>query len=250
MDLSVVIITFNEEKNIQRCIDSVKGIASEVLIVDSFSKDQTESIATKAGARFIQRPFEGHIEQKNYAWQQAKHEWILSLDADEALTPELAESIQNAITSPEADGYKMNRLTYYCGHWVKHSGWYPDTKLRLFKKNKGAWGGVNPHDKFELNDRKAPVPHLQGDILHYSYYTKEDHFKQIEYFSKIAATELHQKGVSKPTIMIYLKVIAQFFKNYFLKTGFLDGKTGWLIATRSAFATYRKYTILKELNNG
>ncbi|MEO0403805.1 MAG: glycosyltransferase family 2 protein [Bacteroidota bacterium] len=250
MDLSVVIITFNEEKNIQRCIDSVKDIASEILVVDSFSEDQTESIAISSGATFIQHPFEGHIEQKNYAWQQAKHNWILSLDADEALTPQLSKSIKDALKNPTAKGYMMNRLTYYCGHWVKHSGWYPDTKLRLFEKHKGAWGGVNPHDKFELSDPKAKVLHLQGDILHYSYYTKEDHFKQIEYFSKIAASELHQRGVSKPSFMIYLKVAAQFFKNYILKKGFLDGKTGWLIAKRSAFATYRKYTILKELNNG
>jgi len=241
------VITFNEERNIERCLASVQDVADEVVVVDSFSTDQTKAICKKYGVRFLEHDFVGHIQQKNWAWSQATCDYVLSLDADEALTPELKESIAKVKEQPDFQGYTMNRLTYYCGHWVKHSGWYPDTKLRLFKKGKGAWGGVNPHDKFMMN-KVQKTPNLRGDLLHYSYYSKEDHFKQIEYFSAIAAKELYDKGKRVSTATIWLKMAAQFVKNFILKTGFLDGGTGWLIATRSSYATLRKYSKLKELH--
>lgn len=246
-DLSVVIITYNEEKNIRRCLESVKNIAKEIVVVDSFSTDQTQSICESFDCRFIPHAFEGHIQQKNWAWEQASTKWVLSLDADEALTPQLESSIRRALENPQFNGYRMNRLTYYCGSWVKYSGWYPDTKLRLFKKYEGAWGGVNPHDKFELHNNQD-VGHLTGDLLHYSYYTKEDHFKQIEYFSNIAAKELHERGKTINGLLIYLKMAVQFMKNFIFKLGFLDGTTGFKIAVRSAYATHQKYTKLQELN--
>ncbi|MGB0423492.1 MAG: glycosyltransferase family 2 protein [Flavobacteriales bacterium] len=246
MTLSVVVITFNEERNIQRCLQSVKELADEVVVVDSFSTDRTKAICLENGVKFIEHAFEGHIQQKNWAWNQASCDFVLSLDADEALTPELKESIAKVKENPKFNGYTLNRLTYYCGHWVKHSGWYPDTKLRLFKKGDGEWGGVNPHDKFMMNQAQE-TPNLNGDLLHYSYYSKEDHFKQIEYFSAIAAQELHKSGKRVSTFTIGLKMLAQFVKNYILKRGFLDGRTGWLIAIRSSYATLRKYSKLKEL---
>lgn len=247
--LTVAIITFNEERNIARCIDSVRDIADEVLVLDSFSKDGTQQIAEERGARFETHAFDGHIQQKNRAWQMATHEWVLSLDADEALDDTLREEVRAAVdrNDPEIDGYRMNRLTNYCGKWVHHSGWYPDTKTRLFRKGRGEWKGINPHDRFDLHE-PSRGRHLNGDILHYSYYTAEDHYKQIEYFSKIAATELHRRGKTIALPMIWAKVVAQFVKTYFLKLGLLDGATGFTIARRSAFATYRKYSILKALN--
>lgn len=247
--LSAVIITYNEERNIVRCINSVKGVADEVVVLDSFSDDRTCEMARELGARVEQHAFDGHIQQKNRAWQLAETEWVLSLDADEALDETLQKEVRSAVDrdDPAIDGYRMNRLTNYCGKWVHHSGWYPDTKTRLFRNGKGEWKGINPHDRFDLHqpDRGR---HLKGDILHYSYYTAEDHYRQIEYFSKIAATELHRRGrrVSLPTI--WAKVAAQFVKTYFLKQGFRDGSTGFVIARRSAFATWRKYSILKALN--
>lgn len=247
--LSVVIITFNETRNIARCIDSVRAIADEVLVLDSFSTDDTCELAKARGARVEQHAFDGHIQQKNRAWQMASHDWVLSLDADEALDDTLRDAIREAINTnaPAIDGFTMNRLTNYCGHWVRHSGWYPDTKLRLFRKGKGAWTGTNPHDRFDLHDRKRAA-HLPGDILHYSYYTREDHLKQIEYFSKIAARELFAKGKRVGYPMMVAKVVAQYVKNLILKTGFLDGATGFTIARLSARATWRKYTLLKELH--
>ena len=249
MKLSVVIITFNEERNIERCLLSVQELADEILVVDSFSKDKTLEICKKYNVRLIQNPFEGHIQQKNFAMQQAQFDWILSLDADEALSEELLKSIKHikTISKQEINLFEMNRLTNYCGAWVKHCGWYPDTKVRLVNRHFAKWGGVNPHDKLE-GSKQEKVAFLKGDILHYSYYTKEDHLKQIEYFSKIAAGELVKQGKNVGQLTVYLKMAAQFFKSFVLKKGFLDGKTGWQISKLSAFATYRKYSLLRVLN--
>ena len=249
MKLSVVIITFNEERNIERCLLSVQELADEILVVDSFSKDRTIEICEKYQAKVIQNPFEGHIQQKNFAMLQAQFDWILSLDADEALSDELTKSIIQikSIEKSKVNLYEMNRLTNYCGSWVKHCGWYPDTKVRLVNRKFAKWGGVNPHDKLE-GSKQEKVEFLKGDILHYSYYTKEDHLKQIEYFSKIAAGELVKQGKNVGQFIVYLKMAAQFFKSFVLKKGFLDGKTGWQISKLSAFATYRKYSLLRTLN--
>ena len=249
MKLSVVIITFNEERNIERCLLSVQELADEILVVDSFSKDKTLAICEKYQAKVIQNPFEGHIQQKNFAMEQASNDWILSLDADEALSEELALAIKQVKSAEKSQVnlYEMNRLTNYCGSWVKHCGWYPDTKVRLVNRKFAKWGGVNPHDKLE-GSKQEKVEFLKGDILHYSYYTKEDHLKQIEYFSKIAAGELVKQGKNVGQFTVYLKMAAQFFKSFVLKRGFLDGKTGWQISKLSAFATYRKYSLLRTLN--
>ncbi len=247
--LSVVVITFNETRNIRRCIESVKHIADEVLILDSFSKDDTCEIAQSLGARVEQHVFDGHIQQKNRAWEMASHEWVLSIDADEAPDETLAAAIAEAVARDDksVDGYSMNRLTNYCGHWVRYSGWYPDTKLRLFRKGKGAWQGINPHDRFDLLD-PSRAAHLKGDLLHYSYYTREDHLKQIEYFSDIASRELHARGKRVALPLIFAKVAFQFVKNFLLRAGFLDGATGFTIARLSAYATWQKYTKLRALH--
>ncbi|MFN0032814.1 MAG: glycosyltransferase family 2 protein [Flavobacteriales bacterium] len=246
MKITAAIITYNEEKNIERCIRSLLGIADEVLVVDSFSTDETSAICSALGVRFIQNKFEGHIQQKNFAIAQATHEYVLSLDADEALSDELKQSIAEIKNNSAGNGYKMNRLTNYCGNWVRHCGWYPDTKVRLIKKGLAEWTGVNPHDRLDmLNGEEAML--LHGDILHYSYYTKEDHYRQIEYFGDIAARELHARGLTTNGFMIAAKVIAQFVKSYIIKSGWLDGTTGWNISVRSAYATLRKYSKLKML---
>jgi len=244
--LSAVIITFNEERNIQRCIESLLPVADEIIVVDSFSTDRTEEICKSYDLQFIQHAFEGHIEQKNVALLKANHQWILSVDADEALSEKLQKTIKNSLEAPQFDAYAMNRLTNYCGKWVKYCGWYPDTKVRLVKRNKAHWTGTNPHDQLELKDM-SKVGTLKGDLLHYSYYSKEDHFKQIEYFGSISAKELFLKGKNISLFLLYLKVVNQFFKSYFVKLGFLDGKTGWNISTRSAYATFRKYHILRKM---
>lgn len=244
--LSAVIITFNEEKNIRRCLQSLTEVADEIVVVDSFSKDATESICKEFGVRFVVHHFEGHIQQKTYAMGLAANDWILSLDADEALSDQLKASILGIKNGPAHHGYRMNRLTNYCGHWVRHCGWYPDTKLRLVNRKHAEWKGVNPHDRLELTGSNVGG-FLQGDLLHYSYYTREDHLKQIEYFGDIASRELYQRGKRISLVEITVKVTAQFIKSYLLHTGFLDGRTGFTVSRLSAYATYRKYMKLRDL---
>ncbi len=249
VSISAVIITKNEERNIGRCLSSLSGVVDEIVVIDSFSNDRTEEICKEFGAVFIQHPFEGHIQQKNFAINSASNEWILSLDADEALTQELTQSIIAVKQDPQFLGYRMNRLTNYCGHWVKHCGWYPDTKIRLVKRDHARWQGVNPHDRLDMNQNQ-PTGFLNGDLLHYSYYTREDHLKQIEYFGNIAAKELYERGGKTNFAMIFSKVVAQFIKSYFLKLGILDGSTGFTISRLSAYATYRKYVKLLNMQKG
>lgn len=243
--LSVVIITFNEAHNLGRCLSSVKGVADDVVVLDSFSTDATEDIAREYGARFVQHAFDGHIEQKNRAIGFAKHPFVLSLDADEALDDVLREEVRRA-KEGSADGYTMNRLTNYCGTWVRHGGWYPDVKLRLWDSRKGKWTGTNPHDRYELQPG-AKVEHLKGDLLHYSYYTLDDHLRQVNYFTGIMSRELHARGKRAGMVKLLLSPVAKFFGDYVFRAGFLDGWHGFVIAMISAHATFLKYAKLREL---
>lgn len=244
--ISVVIITFNEEKNIGRCIDSVLPVADEVIVVDSFSTDKTQEIVLEKGCRFIQHKFDGHIEQKNWAITQAKYPHILSLDADEALSDELRNEIISIKESWEADAYYFNRLTNYCGQWIKHCGWYPDQKLRLWDSRKGKWGGTNPHDKFELS-QGASKKYLKGDLLHYSYYTISQHVLQIEKFTSISANEAVNKGKTMGIGGLLMKPVWKFIRDYFFRLGILDGYYGFIICKLSAFATFTKCLKMIEL---
>jgi glycosyltransferase involved in cell wall biosynthesis len=247
-NLSVVILTYNEERNITRCIESVLTVASEIVVVDSFSTDRTAEICRSYPmVRFVQHPFGGYIEQKNYARSLAVNRLVLSLDADEALSDLLKASIRNVLSDFRHDGYTMNRLTNYCGNWIRYSGWYPDRKLRLFDNRKGHWGGVNPHDKFIL-DKGSTTGHLKGDLLHYSYYSRVEHKNQVRRFADISAHALHERGVKSNLFKIWYKPVARFIKTYFVKRGFLDGANGWHIARMTALASYLRYHNLYRLS--
>lgn len=243
--LSVAIITFNEEKNIGRCIDSVAMIADEVVVVDSNSTDNTVKIAKEKGANVILQPFLGHIQQKNFAITQCAHHYILSLDADEALDEQLQQSILDVKQNWKHDGYKFNRLTNYCGKWIKTCGWYPDTKLRLFDRNKGSWQGTNPHDVYKVDSND--VGFLKGDVLHYSFYSIDQHKKQIEYFTDIAAKAYFEKGRKASLFKIMLSPVMKFIRSYFFQLGFTDGYYGFVISWLSAGAKYKKYAKLNAL---
>lgn len=244
--LSAVIITLNEERNIERCLKSLLSVADEIIVVDSFSTDRTSEISRVYGAKFICNAFEGHIQQKNFALGLAQYDLVLSLDADEALDPILLQSIKNIKLRPTHTGYTMNRKTNYCGRWINHCGWYPDVKLRLVKKGSAEWRGINPHDCLTLKEASESM-HLTGDILHYSFYTKEDHFRQIEYFGNIASNELFRLGKRVGLFHQIAKVCAQFIKTLIIKLGFLDGLSGVKIAIRSSYATNYKYNRLRKL---
>ena len=245
--ISAVVITFNEENNISRCLDSLNETVDEIIVVDSYSSDATGEICKEKGVQFIQHPFEGHIEQKNYALSCASNDYVLSLDADEALSETLIQSIQAAKKNWHADGYWINRSTNYCGKWIRHCGWYPDRKIRMWDRRKGRWGGVNPHDHVVM-DEKSRLQHLSGDLLHFSYPTIRNHISQINSFSEIAARAAFERGRrSNLALDICLNPFFTFFKKYLLKLGILDGYEGFVISISTAYGKFLKYVKLREI---
>jgi glycosyltransferase involved in cell wall biosynthesis len=246
--LSVVIITFNEERNIGNCIDSILSIADEVVVVDSFSTDQTVAIAKSKGAKVFQHPFSGHIEQKNYAITQAINPYILSLDADEKPDAIFLKEIDAIKHNWAYDGYSVNRLNNYCGKWIRHGAWYPDIKLRLWDSRKGAWGGTNPHDRFEMTP-DSNISHVQGHLLHYSYQTVAEHLRKTDYFSSIAASAYLKNGRKSSWFSIILSPLFRFLRDYIFKLGFMDGSAGLTIARITAYEVYLKYTKLKKIQH-
>ena len=244
--ISVVIITLNEERNIESCLLSVKDVADDIVVVDSFSTDRTEKICKNYKVRFITNEFKGHIEQKNWAITKAKYPHILSLDADEALSEELKSSIIKVKNNWQYDGYYFNRLTNYCGSWIRHTGWYPDRKLRLWDSRKGQWKGVNPHDKYELI-KGATKKYLKGDLLHYSFFSISQHIQQVNKFSDISAKAYLKKGKKSNLLKILIHPVWKFLHLYFFKLGFLDGYYGLIISIISANAAFLKLVKLKQL---
>ena len=244
--ISVVIITFNEEKNIARCIHSAEGLADEILVVDSFSKDNTIAICEELGAKVIQHAFDGYIEQKNYAVSKCEFDYVLSLDADEALSDQLYDSIKKVKEDLSHDCYSFNRLTYYGGRFIKHCGWYPDVKIRLWDRRKGSWGGDNPHDKVVMNP-SFKLKHLKGDLLHYTYDSIEDHLNQANKFTTISALSKFNKGIRTNIIKIYFYSKFRFFRDYILYLGFLDGFYGYMISKINAYSVFLKYSKLLDM---
>lgn len=243
MRLSVVIITFNEEKNIGRCIDSVRNVADEIIVVDSVSSDKTAEIASAKGAIVKLQPFLGYVEQKNFALNVAANDFVLSLDADEALDEKLEKSILEAKKDFRFNGYSMNRCTNYCGHFIRHGAWYPDKKLRLINKNVAYWGGDNPHDKLIMKE-EGPVAHLKGDILHYSYNSIEEHALQNNKFSTISAETYFKRGKRTNMFKIVVHPFWAFFLGYILRGGFLDGYYGFVVAIQVAHLSFLKHVKL------
>jgi len=240
--LSAAIITKNEEDKIGDCIDSL-SFADEIVVVDSGSTDRTVEIAKSKGARVVFHEWPGHIQQKNYAIDQTTGEWILSLDADERVSPELKLEIIEILKNPKADGYAIPRLVYYINRWIRHCGWYPARKVRLFRRDKGRWGGENPHDRVFMT---GPVEKLNGDIYHLSFDDISEHFRTINSFTGIAAKERGDKKLFAPWLAMVLRSKFTFFKMYFLKLGFLDGAPGLIISALSAYHVFCKYVKIWE----
>jgi glycosyltransferase involved in cell wall biosynthesis len=245
VSLSAVIIAYNEERNIGRCLDSLKDIVDEIVVVSSYSTDNTKELAIGKGARVIEQEFLGYAEQKNFATSQASFDHILSLDADEALTDELRNSIIAAKTNWQYDGYWMSRLTNYCGSWIRHGGWYPDKKVRLFDRRVARWKGERLHEGIEIDESRCGA--LSGDLLHYSFYTISDHMKVIDKYTEIQAQELFDRGSRAGLGHLILRPAFKFFRDYIIKAGFLDGFAGYCVAKLSAKATFVKYAKLKML---
>lgn len=248
MQLSVTIITYNEERNLRRCLESVQQVADEIIVLDSGSTDHTYSIASEFGAKWYIQPFLGHIEQKNKAVSLAKHDWILSLDADESLSAELKTNILN-IKNQEISkhtAFRVNRRNIYCGEPIHHCGWYPDRKIRLWHQQMGSWGGLNPHDKVVVST-DVKIVHLDGDLMHYSYATVKEHEAKSRRYAQISAEAKHRIGKNATALHPYFAAAWKYVQVLFFQLGVLDGRRGWQIARICAYEKYLKYKILHEL---
>lgn len=244
--LSVVIITFNEEKNIARCIESVKAIADEIIVLDSFSSDLTPVIASRLGAKVRQEPFRGYIEQKNRAVELASHNYIMSIDADEVIDVELLDAIVVAKKTFTYGAYRMKRCTNHCGRFIRHGAWYPDRKIRLFDRRLAKWGGLNPHDRIVFK-KPVAVKQLPGELLHYSFSTIEEHKAQNERFSTIVAESYYKAGKRTHLLKMMINPCWAFFYGFFIRRGFLNGRQGLVIANSQARYTFLKHKKLFQL---
>ena len=242
--VSATLITYNEEAKIARAIRSLSCV-DEVIVVDAESTDATREIAAGLGARVVVHPFEGFAAQKNLASRQARHEWILSLDADE----ELDEQAQAAVarwkaSQPSASGFRFARRAYYLGRWILHSGWYPDYKLRLFDRRCGAWRGSYVHESVLVNGKVETLP---GEILHYTCDTLNEHRGRIEFYTDLAAREMVARGARMGPVRRLLTPPWVFLETYLLRRGILDGRQGFCIAWMAAHYVRRKYAKARQL---
>jgi glycosyltransferase involved in cell wall biosynthesis len=240
MKISAVIITFNEEDRLPDALASLQGVADEIVVVDSYSTDRTPEIARSARARVWQNRFEDYGRQKNFAMDKAAHEWILNLDADERVSPELKRTIgdlKEKGAPGEASAFAIRRKTFYLGRWIRHSGWYPDRKIRLFKKSAATWHG-RIHERLLVS---GPVARLEGDILHFTYRDIGDHVGRLNRYASFQAEEIvrQNKRLLLPRLLILPPVT--FLRHYLWKLGLLDGFPGLVIALVQSWATALKY---------
>jgi glycosyltransferase involved in cell wall biosynthesis len=245
--ISVAIITYNEQRNLADCIRSCEEVADEIVVLDSFSTDRTEEIARSfPKVRFSQHPFDGHVQQKNRALALCRNEWVLSLDADERVTPELRAEIR-ALDPGDRDGFRVPRLTFLMGKPIRHSGWYPQRKYRLFKRSRARWAGENPHDHLVVDGRGGA---LRGDLLHYTVTDVAHHVDTVNKFSSIAAFNRFHQGRRFSALTAVLKPFAKFLEVYLVKRGFLDGFHGFAVAVAASYFTFLRVTKLYELERG
>lgn len=246
--ISTIIITYNEQDNIEECLKSVLPFSDEIVVVDSFSTDKTITIAKKYTKKIYKQKFLGHVQQKNFAIKKAKYNWIFAIDADERASQKLQKTILNLKKKGfEKDGYSVNRLTYYLTDWMKAGGWYPDKKIRLFHKEKGFWAGENPHDYIKIPS--GNVGNTKANLLHYTYKNLTDHLKQINKFATIAAQEKSKK--KKPFVILHLffNPIFKFIKTYFFQGACLKGTRGFIFSVMASFSVFIKYAKLWELKH-
>ena len=245
MKISATIITLNEERNIPRAIESLR-CCDEILVLDSGSADRTTQLASKLGARVIESPWRGFAGQKNWAAEQASHDWILSLDADEALSEALEGEIWNLKKrGPECDAYTMPRLAQYLGRWILHSGWYPDRKARLYDRRKAKWIGDFVHESVQVDGR---LGHLQSNLLHFTCESLSEHLKTMDRYTTLAAEELVSHKASIGWRHLILDPAWTFARTYFLKRGFLDGPEGLTIAYMAALYTFLKHAKARNMS--
>lgn len=240
--LSAVILCFNEEAMIEDALVSVK-FADEILVVDSFSTDRTLEIAHKHTDRIVQHKFEGYAAQKNWAYSQAKHDWVINVDADERITPELATEIRETLRDPQHNGYWIYRTNFFLGKEIRHGSWSGDKVLRLFRRDKARYPDIQIHSEMELEGEPG---WLRGLMLHYSYRSVDDFVRRVQQYSSGGAEDAEKRGRKGSGWSIFSHSFGHFLKSYFLKRGFLDGTAGLIIAMMGAYYTFLKYAKLYE----
>ncbi len=247
MKISAAIITFNEERNVARVIESLR-CCDEILVLDSGSNDRTVEIATKLGARVIEASWHGYAAQKNIAAELAAHDWVLALDADESLSEALeAEIWQIKKSGPTFDGYTVPRLAQYLGRWILHSGWYPDRKVRLFDRRKAKWVGEFIHESVTV---EGTVGHLKSNLLHFTCNSLSEHVRSMDRYTTLAAQEMVSREKNLGFSRLLFDPPWTFLRTYVLKLGFLDGAEGLAIAYMAAFYNFVKYSKARHMSPG
>ena len=253
--ISACIISYNEESNIGDCIDSVAW-CDEVVVVDAFSRDRTTEIARKRGACVIENEWSGHVTQKNIALDAARCEWVIALDCDERVTPQLKETILGLLkTAQDVSGYFIARKICYLGRWLEHGGWFPEWRLRLFLRNRGRWVGIDPHDTVHVEGGTARIaPQGRGAdaavILHYSFHSLTHQLSVLERYTEIQAGELFRSGRRVNPADLTVRPMWRFVRSYVVRRGFLDGTSGFHMAINNAYSAYMKYARLWEMQRG
>ena len=250
MKISATIVTLNEERNIARAMGSLKPCVDEIVVVDSGSSDRTREIAEELGARVVREDWRGYAGQKNFAAGCAAHDWILSIDADEELTPGLVAEIQALRAAGDHHsgfgGWMMPRCARYLGRWIRHSGWYPDRKIRLYHRGRGAWKGERVHESVEV---KGAVGELRSDLLHFTCDSLHQHLLTIDRYTSLAAQEIAESGTPARFRRLMVDPPWAFIRSYFFQLGFLDGGHGFVIAAMAGFYTFLKYAKAREMSH-
>ncbi len=245
MKITATIITLNEQSHIERCLESLKDLADEVIVVDSGSHDRTLEIAQRYGARTFVRDWTNYSDQKNHAAALASHDWILSLDADEALSPELLLALLDVKQGqPDFSAFEFSRKALYLSRWIEHCGWYPDIKPRLYRRDRAGWQGAWVHESLRIEGR---VQRLNGDLLHYTCESISEHLRSIDRYTTLAAQELYSRGTKSGVFRSSFSAASAFFKTYWIRQGFRDGTQGFLIACFASYYNLTKYAKLWEL---
>ncbi len=244
--LSGVVICYNEEEKIDAALSSLHAVSDEIVVVDSFSSDGTEAICRRYTDRFLQRRWSGYRDQKQFATDQASFDWVLSLDADEVLSPELQAEVRRWKSGKDEgiDGYYLCRKTFFLGRWIEHTTWYPDWQMRLFLRSAGRWEGGRVHESFRVNGSTGRLP---GDLHHYTYASLSEYLQQLERFTNLAAADYFDSGARAGPVKLLIYPPLVFLRNYVLHRGFQDGVPGLAVSALSAVSTFFKYLKLWEL---
>lgn len=247
MKISLCVITLNEEEGLRRCLASCRDVVDEIVVVDSGSTDNTRLVAQDYGAKFFYHPWRGYVEQKNYAINLATNEWILSLDADEELSPALIEeikSLKNSDIPDSVSGFSMPRCVYYEGKFIRHGDWYPDRIVRLFRKSRSRFEGGKVHERIVVD---GEIKRLRGDIYHYSFKDESEQIEKMYRYARLWAETQYEKKRRVYFISPYLNSLFRWFRGYILRLGFLDGRQGAKIAMFCAMETFLKYRFLIDM---